>query len=154
MPQLKPRYKTVDLNLYVPRFIEVPIPAEFMDEVTIAEAEQYMHQVAIIASQTAPSLCDVENLAGTIKTSGIASILRDGDYQTSLKKAWKNGKIRVSQADAVGRGANSPVPKVMHNNNTSEVSQKPKRRKRLDKSEEHHHTRHHHHRHFHKNHHK
>lgn len=64
IPQLRPRYSRHDIPFYVPRFIEVAMPAELMDQAAIVEAEHYAQQVAVIASQSAASLCEVERLAG------------------------------------------------------------------------------------------
>lgn len=97
LPQLKAKYNTVDLTLYVPRFIEVPVPAEFMDASSIAQSEQYMHQVSSLAAQTAPSLCEVENLVGSIKKSGIAQIMQNGNYQEALMDAWKKGQLNFER---------------------------------------------------------
>jgi len=98
LPRLRPQYTNVEVPLYVPRFIEVPIPVDAMDGQTVMQAEQYAQQVAMLATSNAFSLCEVENIAGTIKQADFASVLAKRDYSTLLTQHWQAGRLQINPA--------------------------------------------------------
>eukprot|EP01071_Lankesteria_metandrocarpae_P008379 Lankesteria_metandrocarpae@DN4949_c0_g1_i5.p1 len=67
LPQIRPRYAKVPVPIYAPRFIEVAVPVEQMDEQTAIAADQIAAQVAMVAASGAPSLCEIEKLAEATK---------------------------------------------------------------------------------------
>lgn len=98
IPRMRPRYTVQDVPLYVPRFIEVALPAELMEATAIAEAEHYAQQVAFIASQNAVSLCEIERLAGTLKDLDVhySGMMTELDVSQHLSNAWTQGGLNIS----------------------------------------------------------
>lgn len=105
VPRLRPRYTKHDIPLYVPRFVEVAMPAELMDASAIAEAEHYARQVTLLASQSAASLCEVERLAGALKEldnhySSMAA--KAGDFiGPNVAAAWGEGRFSLDNPEAL-----------------------------------------------------
>lgn len=62
MPKLKPRYTEIAVPIYVPRFIEVPVPAQMMDPASINEADKLAQQIAAMSQKQTINLADFQKL--------------------------------------------------------------------------------------------
>lgn len=96
IPQLKPIYERKELILHAPRFVEVPVPAELMDEALQQQALQLQEQVHLLASQPAPSLAEVEQIAEFAKNNDFQSHISASNFQHSIEQAWKSGSLKVT----------------------------------------------------------
>lgn len=65
--QIRPYYAKIDVPLYVPRFVEVAVPAEMMDEQLALTVERYSTQLALLSNQSAASLSEIEKLGLAVK---------------------------------------------------------------------------------------
>lgn len=105
LPKICPRYRKVDVPLYVPRFIEIAVPCEMMDEQMVAQAEAYARQVAFLASQSAASLCELENLGGTLKNMDIATLMSafksTQEMTNFFEYCWTGGRFPVAMNHVV-----------------------------------------------------
>lgn len=101
-PKIRPRYNKVDVPLYVPRFVEVAVPIEVMDEQMFANAEQYAQQVSSLASQSAASLCELEKLGGSLKNVDLESFMNafkaTQEMCNFFSHSWTTGKLSVANA--------------------------------------------------------
>lgn len=86
MPSLKPQYKVVKYRVYLPRFIQVPLPEELLDEEVLGEAEYLAQQIRLLAEQEAPSLAEIEKLAEIAKQTDFQSHLRTENIQTAVSR--------------------------------------------------------------------
>ncbi|KAH0478989.1 MAG: hypothetical protein KVP17_001232 [Porospora cf. gigantea B] len=96
IPQLKPIYNRKELILHAPRFVEVPVPAELMDEALQQQALQLQDQVHLLADQPAPSLAEVEQIAEFAKNNDFQAHISASNFQRSVEQAWKNGTLKVT----------------------------------------------------------
>lgn len=96
LPKLKPKYEKVVLPIYAPRFVEVPMPAELIDSQMLAQAEHLSQQINLLASQQAPSLCEIERLAEYAKSSNFQANLSPANLQAAIEEAWKSGTLQIS----------------------------------------------------------
>eukprot|EP01070_Trichotokara_eunicae_P009856 Trichotokara_eunicae@DN6193_c0_g1_i1.p1 len=96
MSKLSADYDVVEIPLYVPRFIEVPVPAEFMDDALVNQAHHFHDQIKAVAQSNAPSLGEVENLAGAIQSSDVKGMIKQ-DYSGMLNHSWASGRIPNGQ---------------------------------------------------------
>eukprot|EP01057_Protomagalhaensia_wolfi_P001489 Protomagalhaensia_wolfi_Nauph_80__1488@NODE_18_length_4932_cov_64_724709_g14_i0_p1_GENE_NODE_18_length_4932_cov_64_724709_g14_i0NODE_18_length_4932_cov_64_724709_g14_i0_p1_ORF_typecomplete_len363_score71_87IMCp/PF12314_8/0_39IMCp/PF12314_8/2_1e03_NODE_18_length_4932_cov_64_724709_g14_i0551143 len=62
VPPIEAEYELIPVPIYVPQFIEVPVPVEQLDQETQAQFEALASEIAIIASSQYPSLSNLEDL--------------------------------------------------------------------------------------------
>lgn len=103
LPRIRPRYTRVDVPLYVPRFVEIAVPVEMMDESMVANADHYAQQVHFLASQSAASLCELEKLGGTLKNADVSTFLHAFATTSEMCRffgaTWSAGKLAVDSSE-------------------------------------------------------
>lgn len=62
VPAIETEYEIIPVPIYVPQFIEVPVPVEQMDEETQAQLESLANDIAVLTSGQYPSLSVLEDL--------------------------------------------------------------------------------------------
>eukprot|EP00915_Cephaloidophora_sp_WS-2016_P008571 GHVH01011792.1.p1 GENE.GHVH01011792.1~~GHVH01011792.1.p1 ORF type:complete len:346 (-),score=56.47 GHVH01011792.1:277-1314(-) len=67
LPTITSRYERVPVTLYVPKFIEIPVPAEMLTESSLRAAERLLAAVERVNTMAYPSLCELEELAAQAK---------------------------------------------------------------------------------------
>lgn len=67
IPKIVTRHEKVPIPLYAPRFIEIAVPVEQMDEETRISSEQFIQEISSLASNQYPSLCELETLGSDVK---------------------------------------------------------------------------------------
>eukprot|EP01071_Lankesteria_metandrocarpae_P006597 Lankesteria_metandrocarpae@DN4417_c1_g1_i1.p1 len=103
LPKLKPRFTTERIPLYVPRFIEVPVPIELLTNARELEARQLAERVSLIAQQSAISLCEVENVAAAIKSANFQANIENADFFDGIQRGWKEKSLLVKKGDMYKR---------------------------------------------------
>lgn len=107
LPHIRPHYKKVSFPIYVPRFVEVPVPDELMTGALGKQAQGLAQHVSLLTSQTAPSLCEIENIASDIKRMDLATHIASADYHRSIQTMWAEGRLNITpveQFNAASRG--------------------------------------------------
>jgi len=95
LPRINPVWRQVDVPLYVPRFVEVPVPVEMMHDRAIEEANVYSKQVAMLGMQQSTSLCEIETLAKS-KPIDFKAMMKTDDVTSVVIKALQSGLLEVS----------------------------------------------------------
>lgn len=62
LPALESQYEEVPLPIFVPQFVEFPVPEEYMTEQAILDTENLRQQIACVAAGAMPSLTQLDNL--------------------------------------------------------------------------------------------
>lgn len=101
LPTLRPIYAKKSYPVYIPRFIQVPIPAELLTHELTAVTEQQLAQIHQFA-QKPQNLCAIENAAVEIVKSQVHQHLQKLDVQQALQNAFHNNTLSVS-ANAMRR---------------------------------------------------
>lgn len=96
MPKLTPKRRVVKVPMYVPQFVEVPVPVELLDEESVANVEQLSAQIRALAEQEAPSLHDIEKLAEFAKNNDFLSNLKSENLERAVTDAFKRGRLNVT----------------------------------------------------------
>eukprot|EP01055_Gregarina_sp_Pseudo9_P005949 Gregarina_sp_Pseudo_9__5948@NODE_961_length_2028_cov_147_536450_g901_i0_p1_GENE_NODE_961_length_2028_cov_147_536450_g901_i0NODE_961_length_2028_cov_147_536450_g901_i0_p1_ORF_typecomplete_len619_score191_58IMCp/PF12314_8/1_8e04IMCp/PF12314_8/1_4e12IMCp/PF12314_8/0_49_NODE_961_length_2028_cov_147_536450_g901_i0691925 len=92
IPKLKGHYTKVTYPVYLPRFVETPIPAELYSAAITSKAEHYLQQISSL-TRTAASLCEIENLAANIMTTDLITQCQQVDMQSAVLQAWQTQMI-------------------------------------------------------------
>lgn len=119
--KFKPIYSRVNYPVYLPRFIEVPVPSELM---TAEQKQKALQQIAEVDDLTrlAASLCEVETTAATTMQNDLTSIIRSHTNATAagssahlhhgIIDAWKNGNIQINDVGSNTLPAGRPATGV------------------------------------------
>jgi hypothetical protein len=97
IPKIKPNYVKVDMPLYVPRFIEVPIAVDSVNAATLSHAEKLTKQLSAIVQRSTISLCEIESLAHDVKQFDSVASSSTVDQTAIIQEAWQSGKLIVDQ---------------------------------------------------------
>jgi len=95
LPTLKPNYKRKELPIYAPRFVEVPVPAELMDQESQQTALHLREQIHTLAAMEAPALAEIEKVANYAKNIDFQSHIACTNYQKAIENAWRNKQLTV-----------------------------------------------------------
>eukprot|EP01054_Gregarina_sp_Poly1_P004696 Gregarina_sp_Poly_1__4695@NODE_2509_length_2045_cov_200_134479_g1594_i0_p1_GENE_NODE_2509_length_2045_cov_200_134479_g1594_i0NODE_2509_length_2045_cov_200_134479_g1594_i0_p1_ORF_typecomplete_len309_score58_61IMCp/PF12314_8/0_13IMCp/PF12314_8/28DUF816/PF05674_12/0_37Xrn1_D3/PF18194_1/4e03Xrn1_D3/PF18194_1/2_2e03Xrn1_D3/PF18194_1/0_2_NODE_2509_length_2045_cov_200_134479_g1594_i01481074 len=102
VPEIETEYEIIHVPIYVPQFIEVPVPVEQMDEETQAQIEALASDIATVTSQQYPSLSVLEDL---FERSNNISPQLETDPAKMLEH-WKamaeNGSLRTTARPSPG----------------------------------------------------
>eukprot|EP00917_Polyrhabdina_sp_WS-2016_P014297 GHVP01031303.1.p1 GENE.GHVP01031303.1~~GHVP01031303.1.p1 ORF type:complete len:416 (+),score=71.60 GHVP01031303.1:669-1916(+) len=63
VPQIRAEYERVPVPIYAPRFVEVPVPIEQLNEEGAETAAELVSHVTAVCTHPYPSLCEIENVA-------------------------------------------------------------------------------------------
>lgn len=91
LPALEPEYEVVDVPVYVPRFIEVPVPVESMDDQLVHEMKRYSECLTGLTLTSASTLFHVENLASEIRRLDMENAF----VPNKLAKSWTEGTMPI-----------------------------------------------------------
>eukprot|EP01053_Blabericola_migrator_P013432 Blabericola_migrator_1__13431@NODE_963_length_5889_cov_140_567846_g668_i0_p2_GENE_NODE_963_length_5889_cov_140_567846_g668_i0NODE_963_length_5889_cov_140_567846_g668_i0_p2_ORF_typecomplete_len382_score78_19SWISNF_Ssr4/PF08549_10/1_7e02SWISNF_Ssr4/PF08549_10/0_24SWISNF_Ssr4/PF08549_10/5_6e03_NODE_963_length_5889_cov_140_567846_g668_i040285173 len=67
LPMLETEFEDVEYPVFVTKFVEIAVPAEYMTEESILECQNLKQQVQFVASQAMPSACVLEDLTNRIR---------------------------------------------------------------------------------------
>jgi len=95
LPTLKPKYKRKELPIYAPRFVEVPVPAELMDQESQKNALHLREQIHTLAAMEAPALAEIEKIANYAKNIDFQSHMACTNYQKAIENAWRNKQLTI-----------------------------------------------------------
>eukprot|EP00915_Cephaloidophora_sp_WS-2016_P007791 GHVH01010781.1.p1 GENE.GHVH01010781.1~~GHVH01010781.1.p1 ORF type:complete len:240 (-),score=36.39 GHVH01010781.1:31-750(-) len=98
VPKMRVEYESVEIPLYVPKFIEVPYPADLMDEKTFDYAMHFRKHIDNFAEADHASLCEVENVAAAVTASEFSKLLASSNIPEVAEEAWMKGKLRFDYA--------------------------------------------------------
>eukprot|EP00917_Polyrhabdina_sp_WS-2016_P004549 GHVP01010437.1.p1 GENE.GHVP01010437.1~~GHVP01010437.1.p1 ORF type:complete len:681 (+),score=134.41 GHVP01010437.1:34-2076(+) len=104
VPKLRTTYESVQLPIYVPRIIEVPLPAEIVDAETRFRCDALSKDAATLAANaqsTSCSLCDCESLGANLLhfENALKSVqLSEEETQMSIMQCFKDGRLQVDKA--------------------------------------------------------
>eukprot|EP01056_Protomagalhaensia_sp_Gyna25_P000626 Protomagalhaensia_sp_Gyna_25__625@NODE_1294_length_1975_cov_207_605372_g1033_i0_p2_GENE_NODE_1294_length_1975_cov_207_605372_g1033_i0NODE_1294_length_1975_cov_207_605372_g1033_i0_p2_ORF_typecomplete_len564_score145_93IMCp/PF12314_8/6_9e03IMCp/PF12314_8/3_4e07IMCp/PF12314_8/2_8e07IMCp/PF12314_8/5_1e03IMCp/PF12314_8/9_4e03_NODE_1294_length_1975_cov_207_605372_g1033_i01851876 len=99
IPQLKASYGRITYPVYLPRFIEVPVAAELLNEPLTVAANNYIASIQAL-SRNATSLCEIEDLATKIMRTDFHSQLEHADLQTAVLRAWESNVLKIGAQEA------------------------------------------------------
>ncbi|KAH0475905.1 MAG: hypothetical protein KVP17_001760 [Porospora cf. gigantea B] len=94
LPRLRPTYCQVDVPVFVPRFIEVPVPADLMGDRALAQATACAEEVQQSLSGQSATLKEMDGLAARWSQYDWNRILTS-DSSDALRRAWDQGNISV-----------------------------------------------------------
>jgi hypothetical protein len=97
LPQMAPKLQVVKYPLYVPRFTEVPVPAELFTKEEIQSMENLITRIQGLTGSPAIGLHDLEQLAESCRSSiNMASArMTPENYEAALSEAWRNGQLNI-----------------------------------------------------------
>ncbi|EZG79610.1 inner membrane complex protein [Gregarina niphandrodes] len=96
LPKLKAKPTRVEIPIYAPRFVEVPVPQELMSAQDIAAAENLSRQINSLAQRQAPSLCEIEELVKTAQLANFNQCINQDNLQSNIQSAWRDGRLHIT----------------------------------------------------------
>jgi len=96
LPRMRVEYESVEIPLYIPKFIEVPYPADLLDEKTQDYARHFNKHIDNFSNASSASLCEVENVASAVTATDFSKMIASANIPKVSEKAWLRGKLKMN----------------------------------------------------------
>lgn len=93
LSRFKPDRHKIPMAIYIPRFIEVPVPAELLSPAVIQQAKNVLEQIANLSEQKAPNLTELEEVVRIAQGSDFAHHCKIRNIPSAIEEAWRNNRF-------------------------------------------------------------
>ncbi|KAH0477786.1 MAG: hypothetical protein KVP17_002764 [Porospora cf. gigantea B] len=94
LPEIRRKKVKSSYPVYLPRFIEVPVPRETLTAEAAYEADEQLRCLVDLRKQVPVSLCDIEQWADRCNQS-TKPITKSSDREAAVLRAWESNSIRI-----------------------------------------------------------
>lgn len=108
LAQIKPRVVKVQYPMYVPRFVEVPVQAEQLDDAELPRTQELASKLSDLVGAQAVSLKDLETMTTEIRQSSCSAAVETmaqnqpedatARAQALIRHKWQTGQLQVTPA--------------------------------------------------------
>lgn len=96
LPMIRPTFDEITVPLHIPRFIDIPVPADTLPPGVasrcelLAERVQYLYEGGV-------SLCEIENIAAAIGATNFDEVskLESLRQDVAVMRAWDTGSLKL-----------------------------------------------------------